>query len=680
MTKQYKYSPVSNLLNFRFLVNLSLFCLVFFVCGCSNTPYALHQNRKKVLYLEISQDAQSLDPSVAYDAASESIVGLLYPSYFKYDYLKRNPFQLDLNLGAAMPVVKPYLITTSLPNGSKKYIHGQLWTFRVRPNIYFQNDPCFPGGQGREIVGADFLYSFRRMADPEVPCPIVSYFDHKIEGMQAFEDYNRKRMEQHETIDMDYPIPGLQLDPKHPHVFRILLMKPYPQLRYLMAMTLTSPLAREAVDRYGEGLARHPVGCGQFILKSYTPRGSYVMEVNPNRPYMCYPTIGMPGDRKAGLLTDAGKRLPFVQQIRFSIMPEATTVWNEFQQGYLDVTGVGQNNFQEAMPHVSQLSPELKKRGVHLEKSVGLDIYYYIFNMDDPLVGGFSRRATLLRQAISLTIDSKEEIDLESLGLGMPAQWLLPPGLFGYNPHYENPFRQTSIQKAKQLLAEAGYPNGIDPSTHRPLVIYYDNEATSAQARQGLAITQREIGVLGINLVSRSWRVSEFHDRIDNGQFQFSNWGWGADYPDPENFAFLLYSRNRRPGPNVSDYNNPTYDVIFRQLRAMTDTPERYALIQKLYTISATDCPLIYQFHTIQYGLVQPWLLNYKSNSFSVDAPDYYNINLPLRNQLRSKWNHPQIWPIVLLVIIAIVAAIPAVAVVHNKANRHIRRTSPNNS
>ncbi len=642
--------------------------------GCNNSPYSVSQQNKKVLYLTLAQDVNTLDPSIAYDVDSESLTELIYSSYFRYDHLKQNPFQLDLSLGAQMPVVKPVTYLSTQPNGTKKEVNGQLWTFRVRPGLHFQNDPCFPGGRGREILGSDFLFTFRRMADPAIPCPIVSYFDQKIEGMAAYEAYNRKRIAHHQKTDYSYPIAGLQLVPGHPHMFRILLNQPYPQLRYLMAMTLTAPLPSEAIQKYGAKIATHPVGCGQFILKTYVPRGRYVLVKNPNRPYLTYPSTGMPGDRKAGLLQDAGRQLPLVDEVQFNIIPEGTTVWNEFLQGYLDITGVSQNNFQQAMPRPDVISPDLKARGVKLRKVVSLDINYYIFNMDDPVVGGYSQRARLLRQAVSMAVNSKEEIDLETLGLGMQAQWLTPPGIFGFNPNYVNPYRQFNLQKAKALLAEAGYPKGIDPSTGKPLVIYYDNSAVNAQGRQALAITQREIDSLGINLVSRSWRNAEFQDRINGGRFQFTSWGWVADYPDSENFAFLLYSRNKRPGPNVSNYSNPLYDAVFRKMRSLNDTPQRAALIQQLTDISAPDCPLIYTSHSEAYGLVQPWLLNYKPNPIALDGPDYLNINMQMRTHLRKSWNQPQIWPIVLIFGGIFLSALPAIGVVRKRSRRHLRR------
>ncbi len=656
---------------------LACLCLAMFATGCGNSPYPAANSSRSILYLALTDDVKSLDPTIAYDVDSGSVVNLLYPAYFNYDYLKRNPLQLDLCLGARMPSVKPVTYLAATPSGSKKMVNGQLWTFQIRPDLRFQNDPCFPNGQGRQITAADFIYSFKRMADPSVPCPIVAYFDTKIEGMAAYEAHNRKLTDEHKKSDYSYPITGLQLDSKNPYIFRILLNHPYPQLRYLMAMSFTSPLAHEAVDTYGAHLATHPVGCGQFVLTKYVPRGEIVLKKNPNRPVEYYPSTGMPGDRAAGLLADAGKRLPLVNTVQFNIIREGITAWNEFRQGYLDDTGVSQNNFQQAMPRPDYLSPDLAARGIRLVKSVGIDVDYYIFNMDDPVVGGYSARARHLRQAISMAIDEHEEIDLETLGLGTPAQWLVPPGLFGYDPNYTNPYRVFNLIKAKALLAQAGYPNGVDPETHRRLVLYYDNSYTDAAGRQTLALHLRELDALGIDVVSRSFRYNVFQDHVNNGQFQFANWGWVADYPDPENFAFLLYGPNKRPGPNESDYNNPEYNSVFEQMQTMNDTPQRARLIAELRNISARDCPLIYQRHSETYALVQPWLKNFKPNPIALDSPEYYRINGQLRAKLQNQWNRPTVWPLVMGVIVILVSAVPALNVVKRRANRHVRRNSP---
>ena len=159
------------------------------------------------------------------------------------------------------------------------------------------------------------------------------------------------------------------------------------------------------------------------------------------------------------------------------------------------------------------------------------------------------------------------------------------------------------FRSAKQLLAEAGYPDGIDPKTGEKLVLNYDNSATSPASRQQVGILTRMIERTGIKVNSRSTRSNVFQDKIGKGQHQFIFYGWFADYPDPENFVFLLYGPNKKPGPNSANYQNPEYDKLFEQMRAMDDSPERQAIIVKMRDIATEDCAWIPVFHSVSLSL-----------------------------------------------------------------------------
>jgi oligopeptide transport system substrate-binding protein len=661
------------------LWGLSLFGLGFGLAGCDNSPYPPGETGKSILYLALGDDPKTLDPTVAYDVASGEVVNLIYPAYLEYDHLKRNPLQLDLDLGATMPVYQSVPVRETV-DGKQGTRMGQLWTFHIRHDLRFQDDPCFPGGKGRPITAADFVFSFKRIADPGVNCPIVNYLDDKVVGMHDFEDYQMQREKRGLPPDYSYPLPGLQLDPHDPYTFRILLDRPYPQLRYLMAMSFTTPIPHEAVEKYGKNFARHPVGCGTFMLKEYVPKDRIVLVVNPNRHPEYYPSEGEPGDRAAGLLVDAGKQLPLVKEIRFSIIKEPLTAWNLFQQGYLDLSGVSQINFQQALSSPGQLSPEMRARGIRLFKTTGADVSYFIFNMDDPVYGGYTRRAKLLRHAIALAMNQQEFIDLLFVGLGKPAQFLIPPGLFGYDPNYKNPYQQYNLELAKKLLAEAGYPGGVDPKTGQRLVLYYDNSGVDAEGRLQTALVIKQIQKLGIEVVPRSWRFPIFQSRVDQGQFQFIYFGWVADYPDPENFLLLLYGPNRRPGPNAAAYNNPAYNALFTKMRAMEDGPERAEIIRQMRNIAVEDGPMIYGVHSESYGLVQPWLRNVKPNPIALDSPKYYAVDATKRLRLQREWNRPNLWPLVGLVVFLTVGSLPAVQVVRQRSRRHVRVHPPKES
>jgi oligopeptide transport system substrate-binding protein len=384
---------------------------------------------------------------------------------------------------------------------------------------------------------------------------------------------------------------------------------------------------------------------------------------------------GDPGDRERGLLQDAGKPIPLSEEIRFSTIREAPPAWNLFTQGYQDVYTLQQENFAKAISRAGGLSPDMEAKGMKLFTAIGVDVYYYGFNMRDPVVGGYTEKKRKLRQAISLAVDTQQFIDLFSQGHGKEGQFVIPPGIAGYDPEFSNPYRANDLSLAKKLLAEAGYPNGIDPKTGDRLSINYENPATTASERQMVQLAIKQLARIGVNLVSRSFRDVVWQDKLDKGEFQFYFYGWMADYPDPENFLFLLYGPNLRPGPNATAYNNPEYNRLFEQMRAMDDGPERLALIKRMREIAVEDCPLIYREHTEDLFLTQPWIRNVKPHAMANDSMKYRGVDGPMRARLQKEWNKPILWPAIVLIALVIAGSIPAAAVVNRRRNRRLRRS-----
>jgi ABC-type transport system substrate-binding protein len=641
------------------------------MAGCSNNPYPPGDTASPYVYRHLAADLRTLDPTKAYTVDESSVVDLVYGMYYRYHYLKQAPYELELVLGAAEPQREPY--TFADPKTGKP-VRGESWTFRIKPGLRFQDDPCFPDGKGREIVASDFLLSFRRLADPAIGCPILGFVEDKIVGLTEFAEACRKRKAAGQGPDYAANVAGLQTDPKDPYTFRIVLNQPYPQLRYLMAMHFTTPLAHEAVARYGDKLREHPVGSGQYTVAEYTKKQQIVLKANPNRPLEYYPTEGMPGDREAGFLDDAGKQLPLAEEIVYKFVPERITAWNLYLQGYLDRYSVTQDNFRQVMSPQGGLSPEMKRRGVKLRKVANPNTYYFSFNMDDPVFGGYTPQKRKLRQAISLAIDTQEFIDLLFEGNGKKPEWLIPPGITGYDPAYKNPYAQPDLPRAKKLLAEAGYPDGIDPQSGDRLTLYYDNAADTPEERQFLGLLQRQIEALGVHLESRTWRDTIWQDRVDKGQFQFVGYGWFADYPDPENFTFMLYGPNRRPGPNHTNYANPAYDSLFDKMRVMEDGPERLEIIRQMREIAVEDCPWISYMHREQMGLDYDWLKNSKSHGVANDTAKYWRIDGPRRNGQQLAANHPNYWPTLGLLAVIALGSMPAATVIRNRRRRKVRR------
>ncbi|HZT42580.1 MAG TPA: ABC transporter substrate-binding protein [Chthonomonadaceae bacterium] len=645
----------------------------FALPGCSDNPYPPGESAGNVLYTSLLDDPKTLDPTIAYSAEDDVVICLLYSSYFHYNFLKRDPFVLEPDLGATMPRQETTFYAVQ-EKGRSVRKPGEKWIFSINHGLHFQNDPCFPGGKGREVTAADFLFAFRRMADPTAGFPLLDSVEDKILGMQEYVDYCAQRHKQRLGMDYDKPIAGLQLDPKDPYTFSIVLQKPYPQLRYIMAMHFTAPQAREAVLRYGSDLARHPVGCGPFQLSEYHHKQSLVLTASPYRPPLTYPTEGMPGDAAAGLLQDAGKPVPLVNKIVFTVIREPVTAWNLFLQGYLDAAAVSQTNYQQVMSHPGELSPEMKRKGIKLYRSVAADLFYFFFNMEDPTFGGYTPQKRKLRQAISLAVDSQAYIDLLYLGLGKQAQFAIPPSIFGYDPTYRNPYRQYNVARARQLLAEAGYPGGIDPKTGNRLTLYFDNYFTTANFRQIFGLFKKQMDAIGVRVVSRTYRYNVYQDKINNGEIQFSYYGWSCDYPDPENFLFLLYGPNKGPGPNYARYANPEYDRLFVQVRSMEDTPARAALIRRMRAIVQEDCPWICEQHSQVYAITHAWLFNIKSHPIALDTAIYRRVDGPQRARLQAAWNRPNYAPAVGLALFLIVGSLPALSVIHHRRNRRVRR------
>ena len=650
--------------------------------GCSNNPYPAEDDKLAVAYKTLADDIKTMDPSVAYYVEESTVISNIYPSFYQYHYLKRDPYVLELSLGAEEPKREKFPIRVEETDEKTKQTRkvtktGERWTFRIKKGLRFQNDPCFAGGKGREITADDFLFAFRRMADPALASPMVSNVDDKILGLTDFEKHQSDIEAKGQKPDWNFPVEGLQRDPNDPYTFYIVMNQPFPQLRYIMAMTFTTPIAHEAANTYGKEMRIHPVGCGPFMLTEYTKKMRMVLSRNPNYREEYYPSEGAPGDREAGLLNDAGKRLPFLDKVVFNIQPEPVTSWNLFLQGYLDAAGIGQTNYQQAMANANELSPEMQRHGIQKFVDPGLNTWFLKFNMEDPVLGGYDEKHQKLRQALSTAMDWQEYIDVFRQGIGKTAQFMIPPGIYGYDPDYKNPYRQYNPEKARQLLAEAGYPDGKDPKTGSKLTLFFDNNGVDAPGRRLTAfIIDQWEKKLGIHIESKPELQPVWQEAIKKGTFQIVYSGWYADYPDPENFAFLLYGPNKRPGPNDCAYKRPEYDKLFEQMRIMDNGPERLALINKMRDMVVEDCPQIYTVNEGTLGLRHSWLLNAKSSPVAYDTPKYQRVDTALRARLRAEWNHPNYTPAIVAAVLLLAGCVPAAQVVNRRRNRYVRRAA----
>jgi ABC-type transport system substrate-binding protein len=269
--------------------------------------------------------------------------------------------------------------------------------------------------------------------------------------------------------------------------------------------------------------------------------------------------------------------------------------------------------------------------------------------MEDPVVGAKGgERARKLRQAMSLAVDSKEWIELFLNGRGLPAQSVIPPGLFGYEADYANPWRKFDLKRARAVLAEAGYPDGIDPTTQRPLHLTFDVYNVNTQQ-----ILQDEYFVdawrkLGLDVELASTTYNEFQNKVQRLAYQVYFWGWSADYPDPENFLFLSscdYRRSTVGGPNSSNFCDPRFETLFQQMRVRENDPERLAAIRGMRQVLEDERPYIELYHPEDFLLVHGWVHNVKQFGMSNPMVKYYDVDPALRARDRVAWNQPVRWP-----------------------------------
>jgi oligopeptide transport system substrate-binding protein len=642
--------------------------------GCSNNPNPPEWNREATYFLAFGSEPQSFDPSISYNAGDAAVMDSVFPSYYRYNFLKQNPWELELNVGLTEPVREPLD-----GQGTKgEPFHGEKWTFEIRHDLRFQDDPCFRGGRGRAVTASDIVYAFKRMADPKVEFPLASNLADKILGWDAYSEGFAKTRDDRarDTANYDRPMPGVQVDPANPYRFSVSLNQPYPQLRYLMAMHFTTPIAREAIEAYADQSSlHHMVGCGLFRLKEYTPHERIVLVRNENAAGETYPTSGPPGIDPA-LLRDAGKALPLLDRVEFRIISEPITAYNLFDQGFFDSLGVRQAN-APVMLRASKPGSSMSRRGIEMLKGAYPTIEYLAFNMEDPTFGGYTPEKRKLRQAISLAVDSDSYVALQNQGLGFKAEFLIPRGLGGYDPAYRNPYRayDPTLTRARELLAEAGYPGGVDPSTGERLTLYYDNYVDSGPSdRQREEFIRKQIQELGITVASRDTTYAEFADKTNHKKVQFFNYGWVADYPDTENFAFLLYGPNESPGPNNANFHDPEYDRLFEQMRSMDDGPARSDIIHRMRDIAVEDCPWIYLSENEGPTMYQPWVENRYSNPILTNLLNYRGIDVARRLTLQAEWNRPLLAPFAIFVLVAAMSVVPAAQTVRRHRDRRVRR------
>ncbi len=570
-----------------------------------------------MVYCGATSRIRGFDPVQSSDVPSAYAIYKVYEGLYEYEYLAR-PYRVRPNLAEGMPEVSP---------------DGLTYTFHLKKGVRFTDDPCFPGGKGREVTAEDFAYSWKRIADVKTQSTCFWIFEDKIAGINAYHEESSKRQ-----VSYDEPVAGIQALDKH--TLQVKLTQPYPQLIWVLTMSYTFVVPREAVEVYGKEFLNHPVGTGPYLVADWTYRNyGITYRANPTYHGDTYTTIGEAGDKEKGLLNEAGKPVPFIQEVRQYVIADNSTEWLMFLSGALGQAGIAKDNFNAVISGQKELTIDLRQKGIRLEKAPNLWTTYLGFNMEDPVVGrskdpAEDARHRKLRQALCHTVDIAKWCEFYN-DRQMPANSPIPPGMSGHDESKPLPY-PFDLEKAKKLLAEAGYPGGIDPKTGNRLQLTVQlGNASEPEERQSIELMAAFFSAIGVQLVPEYNNWPEFLKKIERKQQQMFRLGWVADYPDAENYLTLFYSKSMSPGPNHTNYSNPKFDELFDQARQMQDGTERTKLYMQLADIVNADAVWMTLTYPLAFGLQQQWFTNYKFHDFSYPNMKFYKTDLNWQTKVR---------------------------------------------
>ena len=664
----------------------------------NETPwtYAVYEPPLKYHYLKRPYELEPrtlLDmPSVKFVSKEGKELSVQAPA----DQIAESIFELKIKPGI---LYQPHPAFAKTDDGKYRYLNLNESDLEGKQSPYeFQHLGT------RELLAEDYAYAIKRLASPRVKSPSFGFLAEKIVGLA---DYGKKikafneNLKQGKSIREAGPLGHLPwldfrahalsgVELVDAHTLKIRVLGKYPQFKYWLAMTFFAPIPWEVDAFYAQdGMSRRnlnpdtwPVGTGPYMLTEYIPNARMELVRNPNYRGVPYPCEGEIGDKDKGLLNDCGKTTPFVDKVVSVIEKEGTSVATKFIQGYYDIPqlergepGIG---YQVSIQDGTGRAKELLERKIQLPSTTQVGFWHFGFNWLDPVVGLGKTpeeqiRNKKLRHALAIAFDFEEYVSIFEDDRAQVNHSVVVPGLFGNNLSQPNPviydkladgkYKRKSIEVAKKLLSEAGYPDGRDAKSGQPLILNYDTQGVGPGYKARLDWVAKQFAKLNIQIEIRNTDYNRFQDKMRKGSAQFFFWGWLADYPDPENFLFLLYGPNSKAkfdGENASNYANVRFDQLFDRMKDLDDTPERAALIGQMIEVMQDEMPMLYGWSEEFGGAYHQWVSNGKPSNIIRDNLPYLRIDSQLRVHKIKEWNQAIWWPLIVLPFLLLVVAWPA--------------------
>jgi ABC-type transport system substrate-binding protein len=560
----------------------------------------------KVLHMFLSTSETGLDPAVASNIETLALLENLFDPLLRYDYLAR-PVKLQGNTASAMPVAED---------------GGRSYTFHIRPGIFFTPDPAFKG-QKREVTAQDYVYSIKRLYDPTLKSPWSFMFEGKILGDAALK----------KQFSYDTSIEGLQATGRY--TLRIRLAEPDNNFVFYMATPATGVVAREVIEAYPGQAGNHPVGSGPFMVGDWKHSDRIVLLRNPDSSAVFHATPGADPLDKAIAAALEGKRLPRVDRVEVKIAEEFQARMLGFLNGEYDYIEQVPESMTDMVIEGGKLKPQLAARGMQLYRFPVLQTYYMWMNMQDPLVGGYSKEKVALRRAISLGYNNAEDIALLKKGFAIKAESPLPPNVLGYDPAYRSPVPYDPAL-ANALLDRFGYnkrdPDGFrrQPNGQALTLTMYSEATVSGRLRDEL--WRKCLNAIGLRVVFKSDKKSEIIKASRLGKVTMFESNWIADFPDGDNFYQLLYGPNADRA-NYSRFNLPAYNERYEKAHKLADGPERQKLYFEMNQLIHAYNPWVPLTQVISADIRHPWLKNYKRHPVEFTAWRYLDVDVAERGR-----------------------------------------------
>jgi ABC-type transport system substrate-binding protein len=707
--------------------------LSFIVLGCDlpvlNSPYPLAEKKKNVLFSSFAERPKTLDPAKAYSSNEYQFISQIYEPLLQYDYFKR-PYQLAPLAAKELPKILYLDENFNAVDEDSNLIRYTRFEITIRQDLKYQPHPALAMLEGqpryypyseallkkhaikrlndfqhtgsRGVMVEDYIYQIKRLADKKIHSPIYGVMAKSIVGFREFskELSNYQNATAYKKSPWRYPHEIEGVKKEGPYQLSLTVKGKNPEFRYWLAMPFFAAMPFEAVRFYSQpgfsesnlNLDWQPIGSGPFYLSINNPNQEMRLDKNPNFHQEFFPEPSNQAER-ARFAKLIGKPLPLLNQVQYVLEKESIPRWNKFLQGYFDSSGVSADSFDQAFSvnrnGEIELTPDMMGKGVKLYSAVEPTIFYMGFNMLDETVGGFSEKNRKLRQAISIAVDYSEYIAIFMNGRGLVAEGPIPPGIDGYqlgkkgiNPYVfdwvdGHPMRK-SIQEARTLLKEAGYPNGFDKRTNQPLILNYDVPASSSpDDKARLNWYRKQFRKLGISLNIRATQYNRFQEKMRNGNAQIFSWGWHADYPSSRNFLFLLNGDNGKVkygGENAANYNSDAFNQLFQRYQQLHPGQEREALIEQMIQVAQRDAPWIWGVFPKSFLLTQQWSGPIKVSTIGNNTLKYQSLDPLTRVALQEQWNQPKLWPGFFLVLLLAFFLLPVLISYYQKEKKPIRR------